>query len=42
MDEQKVAVDDLYSFALPQLAQIQRPENVHFTAETEVLETDFW
>ena len=33
MDEQKVAVDDLYSFALPQLAKIQQPVNVHFTAE---------
>lgn len=33
MEEQKVAVDDLYAFALPQLAQIQRPVNVHFTAE---------
>lgn len=33
MDEQKVAVDDLYELALPQLAKIQRPANVHFTVE---------
>jgi len=26
-----IAIDDLYGFALPRLAQIQRPENVHFT-----------
>ncbi len=28
-----IAVDDLYAFALPRLQEIQRPENVHFTAE---------
>ena len=28
-----VAVDDLYSFALPQLAEIQQPVNVHFTPQ---------
>ena len=28
-----VLTDDLYAFALPQLAKIQRPANVHFTAE---------
>jgi len=33
MDENNVAIDDLYAFALPQLAKIQRPENVHFTPE---------
>jgi lysophospholipase L1-like esterase len=33
MDEHKVAVDDLYAFALPQLAKLQRPVNVHFTVE---------
>ena len=33
MDENRIATDDLYSFALPQLSKIQRPENVHFTAE---------
>jgi len=32
MDENRIATDDLYSLALPQLAKIQRPENVHFTA----------
>jgi acyl-CoA thioesterase-1 len=26
-----IAINDLYGFALPRLAQIQRPENVHFT-----------
>ena len=31
MEENRIATDDLYSFALPQLAKIQRPENVHFT-----------
>ncbi len=33
MKENEVAVDDLYSFALPRLAHIQQPANVHFTAE---------
>jgi len=33
MKEQKVAVDDLYAFALPRLKKIQRPRNVHFTPE---------
>ena len=28
-----IPVDDLYSFALPQLNRIQKPSNVHFTAE---------
>ena len=28
-----IPVDDLYSFALPQLNRIQRPGNVHFAAE---------
>jgi len=31
MAEQKVPVNDLYAFALPQLKKIQRPANVHFT-----------
>ena len=31
MSENKVAVNDLYAFALPQLDRIQRPKNVHFT-----------
>ena len=33
MDEQGIAIDDLYAFALPQLAKIQLPNNVHFSAE---------
>ena len=31
MREQQVAINDLYGLAYPQLDQIQRPENVHFT-----------
>lgn len=30
MDENGIAIDDLYSFALPQLAEIQLPANVHY------------
>jgi hypothetical protein len=30
MDENRIAIDDLYTFALPQLATIQIPVNVHF------------
>ena len=38
MDENGVAVNDLYAFALPRLKEIQRPVNVHFTeAGSEVL-----
>ncbi len=33
MGEHRIAVDDLYNFAQPRLAKIQRPTNVHFTAE---------
>lgn len=33
MEENGVAVDDLYAFALPRLVEIQRPANVHFTDE---------
>jgi len=33
MDENKIAIDDLYAFALPKLEKIQRPANVHFTPE---------
>ncbi|MDQ3621811.1 MAG: SGNH/GDSL hydrolase family protein [Verrucomicrobiota bacterium] len=33
MDENGVAIDDLYAFALPQLGEIQLPRNVHFKAE---------
>ena len=32
MAEHRVAMDDLYEFARPRLAEIQRPANVHFTA----------
>jgi acyl-CoA thioesterase-1 len=31
MKENEIAIDDLYSFALPRLEQIQIPANVHFT-----------
>lgn len=31
MEENGVNVDDLYAFALPQLADIQLPKNVHFS-----------
>ena len=30
MDAAGIAVDDLYTFALPRLAEIQQPANVHF------------
>jgi len=33
MDERGIAIDDLYAFALPRLAEIQQPANVHFTEE---------
>ena len=33
MDENDIPIDDLYAFALPRLAEIQRPSNVHFTPE---------
>lgn len=33
MDENEIPIDDLYAFALPRLAEIQRPSNVHFTDE---------
>lgn len=33
MDAHGIAINDLYSFALPQLAKIQLPANVHFTDE---------
>jgi len=33
MEENKVAIDDVYGLALPQLAKIQKPVNVHFTDE---------
>lgn len=31
MQQQNIAVDDLYAFVLPQVAQWQKPNNVHFT-----------
>ncbi len=33
MEENGVAIDDLYAFAQPRLKDIQRPVNVHFTPE---------
>ncbi len=33
MDENKIEIDDLYEFAMPQLEKIQRPANVHFSPE---------
>lgn len=33
MDEEGVAIDDLYQFCKPRLKEIQRPANVHFTPE---------
>ena len=33
MQRQAVAIDDLYGFALPRLAEIQLPANVHFKPE---------
>jgi lysophospholipase L1-like esterase len=38
MEENQVAIDDLYAYALPQIATIQRPQNVHFSESgSEVL-----
>jgi acyl-CoA thioesterase-1 len=33
MEESGIPIDDLHSFALARLSAIQRPDNVHFTAE---------
>lgn len=33
MRENQIAINDLHALASPQLDQIQRPENVHFTAQ---------
>jgi len=33
MQKHSVTIDDLYAFALPRLAEIQLPENVHFKPE---------
>ncbi|MDA1276603.1 MAG: SGNH/GDSL hydrolase family protein [Verrucomicrobia bacterium] len=37
MNENGITIDDLYSFALPRLKEIQRPANVHFTEEGSAL-----
>jgi len=38
MKKHGVTIDDLYSFAMPRLGEIQRPQNVHFTeAGSELL-----
>jgi acyl-CoA thioesterase-1 len=38
MNKHGVIINDLYSFALPRLDEIQRPKNVHFTeAGSELL-----
>ncbi len=33
MKKNKVMIDDLYSFTLPRLGELQQPNNVHFTVE---------
>jgi len=33
MNENGVLIDDLYSIALPRLAEVQLPHNVHYTKE---------
>jgi hypothetical protein len=33
MKDNRIAIDDLYRLAMPQLAKIQKPANVHFTTE---------
>lgn len=33
MQDNRIAVDDLYGYALPRLKEIQRPANVHYTRE---------
>ncbi|MEP7271376.1 MAG: hypothetical protein ABI882_07710 [Acidobacteriota bacterium] len=33
MRDESVAIDDLYRFALPQLAEIQVPADVHYTPD---------
>jgi lysophospholipase L1-like esterase len=38
MDENQIPIDDLYALALPKLAELQTPANVHFTPKgSEVL-----
>jgi len=33
MKSRGIAIDDLHAFALPRLAKLQRPKNVHFSPE---------
>ena len=33
MDENDIAIDDQYAFCMTKLDKIQRPANVHFSAE---------
>ena len=33
MKKNRVAINDLYNFALPQMTAIQIPDNVHFTKD---------
>jgi len=33
MDENGIALDDLYAFALPKIKELQLPDNVHFSPE---------
>ena len=33
MVEEGIMIDDLYTFALPRLEELQRDQNVHFTTE---------
>ena len=33
MQKHGIAIDDLYAFALPKLAELQLPANVHFKPE---------
>ncbi len=37
MEENAISIDDLYTFALPQLDKIQRPADVHFTPQGSVI-----
>ena len=37
MRERGIAVNDLYAFALPRLAELQKPANVHFTRKGSIV-----
>jgi hypothetical protein len=37
MVENEVLIDDLYSFAMTRITEIQQPANVHFTKEGSAL-----